>query len=118
MSKHLECHQYEIKQENFESCNVTILGAAAISEHCISCPYNTFNREASTSHAEINGPQTLEDEVCTLQSPCTAQCKKLQIGNCLHLSVDEIKVLLDQTDWDSLDKGECITPYLMRERGK
>ncbi len=44
---------------------------------------------------------------------CSAQCKKLQGGDC-NLPLDDIKELLDKTDWDDLDKGELLTPYIMK----
>ena len=49
---------------------------------------------------------------------CDAQCKKLQNGLCKRLTVDEINTLLDKTDWDSLDKGELVTPYILKELEK
>ena len=54
-----------------------------------------------------------EDEVCCKR--CSAQCKQLQTGECQHLSVNEIEILLDKTDWDDLDKGEVLHPYILRE---
>ena len=45
---------------------------------------------------------------------CDAQCKKLQKGLCKRLTVDEIEILLDNTDWDDLDKGDIMTPYIMQ----
>ena len=74
-----------------------------------SCPFHKDNKKRK----EIE--RNKEDEVCCLPSPCTAYCKVLQNGKCQHLSIDEIKVLLDKTDWDDLDKGEVISPYIIRE---
>lgn len=46
---------------------------------------------------------------------CDAQCKKLQNGLCKRLTLDEIEIILEKTDWDDLDKGEIMTPYILRE---
>lgn len=45
--KYLECHYYESEVENFESCPVTVKASDALTEHCIECPYNTFNSKAT-----------------------------------------------------------------------
>ena len=45
---------------------------------------------------------------------CDDQCSKLQKGVCKRLTLEEIYGLLDKTDWDSLDKGELLTPYIIR----
>lgn len=57
----------------------------------------------------------ITDEFCSKPSSCTAQCERLQSGKCERLSIDEINILLDKTDWDDLDKGEIITPYILKE---
>lgn len=74
-----------------------------------SCPYHKDNKKRK--EREIKD----EDEVYCLLSPCTHMCKTLLEGKCQHLSIDEIKELLDKSDWDDLDKGEVLTPYIIRE---
>ena len=56
-----------------------------------------------------------EKEVCNNPLPCNAYCTKLQKGECTLLSIDEIKSLLDETDWDTEDKGEVMMEYLIKE---
>lgn len=49
-----------------------------------------------------------------LTPACDAQCKKLQNGLCKRLNLGEIEELLEKTDWDDMDKGEILTPYILR----
>ena len=46
---------------------------------------------------------------------CSAQCRKLQNGQCKRLTLEEIRELLEQTDWDDMDKGEVMGEYLWKD---
>jgi hypothetical protein len=48
---YFDCHYYEPKQGNFESCPVTVNVDESwdcITEHCINCPYNPFAKLKNT----------------------------------------------------------------------
>ena len=42
-------------------------------------------------------------------------CMKLQEGRCECLTIEDIKELLDQTDWSDEDKGEVMSYYILKE---
>lgn len=42
-----DCHYYEPKIGDFESCPVTVHASDALTPHCIGCRYNTFSDTAT-----------------------------------------------------------------------